>query len=326
MESVKVTVICKTYNQDLYISKCLESLVSQKTNFNYEIIVHDDASTDSTADIVREYEKKYPNLIKAIYQTENQYSQRINSTLKYIFPMAKGEYIAHCEGDDFWVDHYKLQKQFDFMEANPEYVLCGHAAYYASENGNLLKNDFFRAYNNSGEVPIEELLNGWKMATNSLFYRFSARGADDIPFKGDCPNGDFALMIHMALKGKIYYIDELMSAYRVSSVGSLNWIWRSDFCKYKESRIKFIEMLDRIDQYTGYEYHQLLSQKIDEEFFNMYVYIGDIKNARRYTQKYHDLSISCKLKLILKSLSPKFYMFIRSQFLKIKLQLKRETL
>jgi len=93
----------------------------QKTNFPVEILIHDDASTDGTADIIREYEAQYPDIIKPIYQTENQYSKGIKISQVYQFPRAKGKYIALCEGDDYWIDPYKLQKQVDFLEANPEY-------------------------------------------------------------------------------------------------------------------------------------------------------------------------------------------------------------
>ena len=95
----------------------------QKTDFPFEILIHDDASTDGTADIIREYEAKYPDIIKPIYQTENQYSKGIKVSQVYQFPRAKGKYIALCEGDDYWTDPYKLQKQVDFRsESRIHYV------------------------------------------------------------------------------------------------------------------------------------------------------------------------------------------------------------
>lgn len=97
----------------------------QKTTFPFEILIHDDASPDGTADIIREYEKKYPLLIKPIYQTENQYSQgKTSVSATWNFPSAKGKYIALCEGDDYWIDENKLQMQADFLEKNPEYGMC----------------------------------------------------------------------------------------------------------------------------------------------------------------------------------------------------------
>ena len=97
---IKVSICCITFNHEKYIKKALDSFLSQNTDFEYEILIHDDASTDSTADIIREYEKKYPNIIKPIYQTENQYQKGVtNPSGKFNFPRAKGQYIAMCEGD-----------------------------------------------------------------------------------------------------------------------------------------------------------------------------------------------------------------------------------
>jgi len=106
-----------------YIKDALEGFLIQKTDFPFEILINDDASTDSTADIIREYEAQYPNLIKPIYQTENQYSQGKKPNQEFNFPRAIGKYIALCEGDDYWTDPLKLQKQLDFLEENPEYGL-----------------------------------------------------------------------------------------------------------------------------------------------------------------------------------------------------------
>jgi glycosyltransferase involved in cell wall biosynthesis len=120
-----VSVCCITYNHEKYIREAIEGFLMQETSFPIEILIHDDASTDKTADIIREYEAKYPNIIKPIYQTENQYSKGVGISATYQWPRAKGKYIALCEGDDYWTDPLKLQKQVDFLEANPEYgMVC----------------------------------------------------------------------------------------------------------------------------------------------------------------------------------------------------------
>lgn len=317
-QDVRVSVICKTYNQERYIRQCLESLVSQKTNFKYEIIVHDDASTDKTADIVREFAEKYSDLIVPIYQTENQYSKRVNTNLKFIHPILRGEYVAICEGDDFWTDENKLQIQFDYMNSNPECTLCCHTAYYANEDSSIIEDRLFRSYEKSCEIPMEELLVGWKMATNSIMYKFSARGNDVIPFQGDCRNGDLAQAVYLGLKGKIYYIDKPMSAYRVSSVGSLGWVWRSNFDLYRDSRTKYVEMLGRIDEYTNGKYHDVIKERQAAELFNMYVYVGDLKSARKYKDRFKKLPISAKVKLTAKHLFPSLYMKSRARWHKKK--------
>lgn len=125
MKEVLVSIKCLVYNHEPYLRQCLDGFVMQKTNFVFEAIVHDDASTDSSAAIIREYAEKYPNIIKPIFETENQYSKKDGSLGRImnaaIHPNAK--YIALCEGDDYWIDPYKLQKQVDFLESNEDYGL-----------------------------------------------------------------------------------------------------------------------------------------------------------------------------------------------------------
>lgn len=113
---VVVSAYCLAYNHEKYIKSALEGFVSQKTDFKYEVFVHDDASTDKTADIINQYAKRYPNIIKPILQKENQYSKGVDISQEIIFPRMKGKYVAICEGDDYWCDNNKLQKQVDFLE------------------------------------------------------------------------------------------------------------------------------------------------------------------------------------------------------------------
>ncbi len=119
-----ISIKCITYNHEPYIHQALDGFLSQVTDFPFEIVVHDDASTDQTAEIVRTYEQKYPLLIKAIYETENQYSKHDGTIRRLMQEKMQGKYIAVCEGDDYWIDACKLQKQVDFLEKNPEYVMC----------------------------------------------------------------------------------------------------------------------------------------------------------------------------------------------------------
>ena len=122
----KVTVWCMVFNHEKFLCKCLDGFIMQKTNFPFKVIIHDDASTDHSADIIREYERKYPNLIKPIYEKENQYSigrERIGIIqLKNL----TSKYFAICEGDDYWNSPDKLQKQYDYMELHPECSMCLH--------------------------------------------------------------------------------------------------------------------------------------------------------------------------------------------------------
>ena len=120
---MKVSVMCLTYNHKNFIREALDSFVMQKTTFPFEILVHDDASTDGTDDIVREYIAKYPDLVRGVFQTENQFTKTGEYPYIHIYKLAKGEYIANCDGDDYWVDPLSLQIRVDFMDAHPEYIM-----------------------------------------------------------------------------------------------------------------------------------------------------------------------------------------------------------
>ena len=124
MATPLVTIRCLVYNHEPYLRQCLDGFVMQKTNFPFEAIVHDDASTDRSAEIIREYAEKYPNIIKPIFETENLYSKHDGSIRKVMYEHTKGKYVAICEGDDYWIDPYKLQKQVDILESNTNIGLC----------------------------------------------------------------------------------------------------------------------------------------------------------------------------------------------------------
>lgn len=153
MKKPLVSICCTTFNHEAFVKDTLESFVMQETNFEYEILIHDDASTDNTQEILRAYQKTYPGLFNLILQSENQYSKGAKPFLKYLFPKAQGKYIAMCEGDDYWTDPLKLQKQVDFLEANPEYIVTYH--------------DFFGIHNLETERKKSPLLDSDKTDTTA---------------------------------------------------------------------------------------------------------------------------------------------------------------
>lgn len=179
---VLVSIRCCAYNHEAYIRQCLEGFIMQKTNFSFEAIVHDDASTDNTASIILEYAEKYPNIIKPIIETTNQYSKHDDSLEQImnnaINPSAK--YIAFCEGDDYWIDPYKLQKQIDFLESHPEYVYSCHRYYIYNElkaQKFLAPNIFFESHPLDTEFTFNidyPFLQDWITKTLTCVYRRSA--------------------------------------------------------------------------------------------------------------------------------------------------------
>ena len=136
-EELIVSICCLAYNQEKYIEKCLLGFLIQKRSFKIEILVHDDASTDNTVTIIKKYQKQYPEIVKPIFQKENQFSKMSISEIyhKHIYPNVKGKYIAFCEGDDYWEDVYKLQKQVDILDNNPDCHMCLHHTKVVNEGG-----------------------------------------------------------------------------------------------------------------------------------------------------------------------------------------------
>lgn len=133
-----LSIWCLSYNHKDFISEAIESFLAQKTKFKFEIIIHDDASNDGTQEIIKDYQNKYPDIIKVIYQQKNQYSQGINP-INAIYAMTKSEFIAFCEGDDYWDDDDKLQTQVDFLINHPQYVASFHKSSAIDEKGNLIE-------------------------------------------------------------------------------------------------------------------------------------------------------------------------------------------
>ncbi len=147
-DNILVSIQCLVYNHEPYLRQCLDGFVMQKTNFRFEAIVHDDASTDGSAAIIREYSEKYPDIIKPIYEAENQYSKHggFSALFDILNSACKGKYIAMCEGDDYWIDPMKLQKQVDFLESHPDYVYsCHRYEIYNEQTGELAlaRNKYF---------------------------------------------------------------------------------------------------------------------------------------------------------------------------------------
>lgn len=231
---VLVTIRCITYNHEPYIRQSLEGFVMQKTNFRFEAIVHDDASTDKTAEIIKEYAEKYPDIIKPIYETENQYSKHDGSLRRIMDAATRGKYIAMCEGDDYWTDPLKLQKQVDFLESHPDYSMCFHNAIVHYESSN--KKDHLFSQLETREYNEQELTSAWLGATASFVFRrtvYLSKYFEEYINSTKFIVGDYPLLLCCLRAGKIYALSDCMSVYRINPGG---WTQK------KHSVYKFIEM------------------------------------------------------------------------------------
>lgn len=227
-----VSICCTTYNHEPYIEDALEGFLIQETDFPFEILIHDDASKDRTAEIIREYEARYPRLIKPIYQTKNQYSLGVKVGPIFNYSRVKGKYVAICEGDDYWIDNNKLKKQIKkIKELNTD--ICFTNAYLENNSGTkVLKYK-------SGEI-LDKLIvsetirkGGGGMPTPSLLVRKEV--LMNLPsWFSKAPVGDFFIQILGSQRNGAAYVSDVTSVYRVASVGS----WTSNRSKASEVKIK----------------------------------------------------------------------------------------
>lgn len=311
MGNVKVSVICLVYNHEKYLRQCLEGFVNQKCNFEYEVLIHDDASTDNSAAIIREYEEKFPNIIKPIYQTENQTSKGIKVSKTYLFPKAKGEYVAWCEGDDYWIDEYKLQKQVDFLDSNENYSACAHCTKrnYIGENKVEITPNITADCDYSAEEVIL-LAAGVTFCTNSLMMRthlifdmpscFYAKGFSD-----------YQMYMYAAMNGKFHCLKDVMSVYNYGTNGSCTDRLR----KNKDKKIAFyneiIRMLLEVDEYYNGKYSKAINDVIDMYQFNIMMTEENYKEAKMKYKKLWKKHKKGRFRARLKRMFPWLILFIR---------------
>lgn len=211
-----LTVYCAAYNQAPYIRQTLDGFLAQKTNFQFQIVIHDDCSTDGTDTIIREYAEQYPDLIVPLFETENQWSKHDNSLPRIMCEHTPGKYLAICEGDDFWTDPYKLQKQVDFLEQHPDYTLLCH-------NWNVFNGTSYSAspihekYKEPFSFTFATLPWVWITKTLTIMIRRDSLNVEELLRYKWCR--DVHTVYHALKGGKGYYMPEVMATYRVHDGG-----------------------------------------------------------------------------------------------------------
>lgn len=204
MSRPKVSIVAISYNQESYVLEALESFLAQKTDFEFEVIIGDDASTDGTQKIISQFVKKHPKIVRPILRKRNV---GVHENLFDVLRQAKGEYIALCEGDDYWTDPTKLQRQADFLDSHPDYALCFHPVKVFFQKGE--EPDTIFPEDKEG-FTTERLLEVNYIQTNSVMYR--KQTYDDLPI--DILPLDWYLHLYHAQFGKIGFIDRVMASYR----------------------------------------------------------------------------------------------------------------
>lgn len=266
-----VTVVCNTFNHEKYVKRALEGFLIQQTTFPFEIVIQDDASTDRTAEIIRRYEKRYPHIIRPIYETENLYSKHDGSWQRSLLSHLRGEYLAFCEGDDYWTDPKKLQDQVDVMEAHPEYTICFNRVQFVHEDGSPCRyiappeNEMKHGAVSLDAYVRETFRKGfWVFQTSCFFLRHEMYiwyDNERKDFAEVFPCGDLPLVLACLMKGDGYYIDKVCGCYRKTDTGAT----RGSEKESEKERVNWRRLNEAVryfDRVTGRKYHDDIMHQI----------------------------------------------------------------
>lgn len=259
MDELVVTVICLAYNHEAWIRDALEGFVTQVAPFRFEVLVHDDASTDGTADIVREYARLYPEIIRPVTETENQQSRGVAIGPGLLAPMIRGRYVALCEGDDYWTDPHKLQKQVAVLEAHPGVDICAHRALRVRAGDGRSHGCVAPRLRETLLSPENVILGGGSrfVATSSLLCRTETY-LRWTPMR-DVQVSDYVLQLQGAARGGMIYLPDRMSVYRTGVPGSWNERNSGRRAAQRETNRR---MLQAFDAYTEGRFHKAVDLRI----------------------------------------------------------------
>jgi glycosyltransferase involved in cell wall biosynthesis len=306
-----VSIWCLCYNHAEYIAQTLDSFLEQETDFPFEIIISDDASTDGSADIIRSYAERYPEIIRPMLLTENVYSTGKNMFATLFFDKTCGKYVAVCEGDDHWTDKTKLQRQVDWLEANPEYSLCVHNTTLHYCGGEQPDRLLLRNHTDDHDISFATLLSGtsYSYHTSAILCRREVIcNPPEFYFVANA-NGfvDYAIALWCGLNGKVRYLNRPMSLYRINSSQGA-WSWGVDK-QYKPLR-RFIRgeigMLRALLPLTeGEKKSQTENEILEKEFELMYIEGRDIEQRKApYSRILKNKPLKYRVNNFLKSYVP----------------------
>ncbi len=305
MNEILVSICCITYNHEQYIRDTLKGFIEQETNFKFEIVISNDCSTDQTQNVIDEFKKKYPNLIRDISPNQNLGSI---ANFYYALNQCKGKYIAYCEGDDYWIDKIKLQKQVNFLESNNDYGLCySKSKKYLQEKNKLLTVDF-----GTNCCTYKDLFYADRIPTQTILFKSSVYKSyyDEVqPQYKEWKMGDLPLLLYFSIKSKIYFFNEVTSVYRVLQKSANHQV---DFNKGKE----FIDSSRNVKVYflKNYNLNYNLDELNNRYYYNLFTkafLVGDYSAFTNYFQLFRQQKVHVKLKTLLFNLfriKPFFYL------------------
>ena len=268
-----VSVCIATYNHEAYIAKTLDSILGQKGDYLLEILIHDDASTDSTPTIIRDYQRRFPQVINPIFQEVNQYQQAIAIDPTFNYPRAKGKYIALCEGDDWWCDVSKLEKQVRCMEGDPKASFLFTNAFISTHGSNDAMRPFFPYRASEADLGLDKprQFNLGEMCkinfapTASYFFPTKALALLPTTFTHHyCPHGDLKLRLFLTATSHALYLPSKTCVYRENVPNSAMQRWTVEGATKESARAKSVMlMLDDVNQYSKGKYEKSIAQFYD---------------------------------------------------------------
>ncbi|ENY3729151.1 glycosyltransferase family 2 protein [Enterobacter kobei] len=285
---ILISVCCITYNQENYIDDCISSILQQKLPYNYEIIVGDDCSSDTTREKLKLWSLKFPGKITIIYNEKNLGP---NGNILSVFKKAKGEYIAFCEGDDYWIDEYKLLKQYNALTRHPEAGFCFHSAYMEQCNKRLKS---FSLGNVERKFYTKDVLQVVGQFAPTASYMFKSDIINKLPFWfTECCVGDLFLELYSMKNGGVY-LPEPMSVYRVNTVGSWSEAIRNDIIKFTERHLNIAKHLE-LAKYDFEGCVNAFNKKIANVYLNMctrFLFEKDYMSFRIYLEKANFVNVN----------------------------------
>ncbi len=315
--TIKVSVLCTAYNHGAYLRRTLESFVGQQTDFPFEILVNDDCSTDDSARILREFAERYPERIRPFYQPVNLYSQGVNLYEQVLYPNARGQYFAVCEGDDCWTDPNKLQLQADFLDAHPDYSACVHNTVgeyldHSRPDGPLFPQTGDR------DIPFSLVIRGMSLSFHTSSVMARREVLLSLPDFRDVGHSygftDYSAALWMTMNGRVRFLDRCMSAYRIGSNASA---WSTGVGKNYKKLLRFVRgeiaVLDALLPHVqGDEAQQVRAVRREREYELLYL-TGDAGAMLRppYREIWRTKPLSHRVTTVLKAAFPGLHRLYR---------------
>ena len=294
---VLVSINCITYNHERYIADAIEGFLMQKTDFDFEIIIGEDCSTDNTMKIVQEYKQKHPDKIRVITSDKNVGA---NKNERRVHENSRGKYIAICEGDDYWIDPLKLQKQVSYMENNPNCTLCFHSAQIIKANKKST-GKFLGLYSKGNNIyTAGGILSCGFIPTASFIYLKHIMEKPPQWYK-EAIALDLPLSLIVSSHGYAYYIDEVMSVYRTGIKGSIMYKWKKEnsIKQNIELHEKYISILYYFNDYANYKFSYEVERAVLLRKFEILILENKMKEVKssKYKEYFDAIGITKKVKI-----------------------------